>query len=365
MRMQAAVTNEHGKFEFQEVELDEPRADEVLVKIVASGCCHTDSGALNGVAPFPLPGVLGHEGSGIVEKVGSLVTDIKPGDHVVLSYQACGSCNSCLGGHPACCDSWYPLNFFGKLSDDSTRIHDVDGNDIAVFFGQSSFAQYAVVNQRQIVVVDPDVDLRLLGPLGCGFGTGAGSVINVLKAGFGDSLAIFGAGGVGLAAVMAARITGVEKIIAIDIKDNRLDLARELGATHIINSVNTNAVDEILKITNGAGVKYAFDTSGKAAVLRTALDAAASFSTICTIAMSEDDLTIGIEADLMGRGRTIRGSIEGDAVSKIFIPQLIEYYKQGRFPFDKLCKFYSFNEIDKAFADSASGETIKPILVME
>ncbi len=365
MLIRAAVTAEHGKFDFRDVELDEPKADEVLIKIAASGCCHTDLGALNGIAPWPLPGVLGHEGSGIVEKVGSMVQGIKPGDHVVISYQACGCCSPCLHGHPARCDTWYPLNFFGKLADGSSRLHTQDGEQLSVFFGQSSFATYAVANQRQVVVVDPEIDIRLLGPLGCGFGTGAGSVINVLKAGFGDSIAIFGTGGVGLAAVMAARITGCEKIIAVDIKENRLELAEELGATHIVNSAKVDATEEIRNITAGKGVNYAFDTSGHASVINSAINAAANYSTICTIAMSTDDLTIGIESDIMGPGRTIKGSTEGDAVSKIFIPQLIEYYKQGRFPFDKLCKFYKFEDIDKAFADSCSGETIKPILYFD
>ncbi len=365
MLIKAAVTYEKGKFEFDEVELDEPKADEVLIKVAASGCCHTDLGGRDQMAPWPIPGVLGHEGSGIVEKVGSMVYGIKPGDHVVMSYQHCGHCDNCLEGHPAKCDSWYPLNFMGRLADGTTRLHTKDGQDLSVFFGQSSFAEYAVVNQRQVAVVDPEVDIHLLGPLGCGFLTGFGSVINVLKAGFGDTIAIFGVGGVGLAAIMAARIAGCQRIIAVGRRQNKLDFALEMGATDAVNSKETDAVEEIRKITGGKGVNYAFDTSGSKVVIRQAIDASSAYAKICTVAMSPDDLTVNIEQDVMGPGRTIMGSTEGDAVCKTFIPKMVDYYKQGRFPFDKLCKIYDFADIEQAFQDSLDGKVIKPIVKID
>ena len=363
MLIKAAVTNEKGKFTFEEIELDEPKADEVLVKIVASGCCHTDLGGRDQMAPWPIPGVLGHEGAGIVEKVGSMVQGIKPGDHVVLSYQHCGQCDNCLGGHPARCDTWFPLNFLGKLTDGTTRLHKKDGTPLSVFFGQSSFATYAVANQRQVAVVDPDVDLRLLGPLGCGFLTGFGSVVNVFKAGFGDTIAIFGVGGVGLAAIMAARIVGCQRIIAVGRHQAKLDLALEMGATDVVNSKECDPVEAIRAITGG--VKFAFDTSGKAAIIKQAINASSAYAKICTVAMSPDTLEIAIEQEMMGPGRTIMGSTEGDAVCKSFIPKMVDYYKQGRFPFDKLCKLYKFEEIDQAFQDSLDGKVVKPIVVME
>lgn len=365
MLIKAAVTNEKGKFTFEEIELDEPKADEVLVKIVASGCCHTDLGGRDQMAPWPIPGVLGHEGAGIVEKVGSMVHGIKPGDHVVLSYQHCGQCDNCIGGHPARCDTWFPLNFLGKLTDGTTRLHKKDGTDLSVFFGQSSFATYAVANQRQVAVVDPDVDLRLLGPLGCGFLTGFGSVVNVFKAGFGDTIAVFGVGGVGLAAIMAARIVGCQRIIAVGRHQAKLDLALEMGATDVVNSRECDPVEAIRAITGGRGVKFAFDTSGKAAIIKQAINASSAYAKICTVAMSPDTLEIAIEQEMMGPGRTIMGSTEGDAVCKSFIPKMVDYYKQGRFPFDKLCKFYKFEEIEQAFQDSLDGKVVKPIVVME
>ncbi len=365
MLIKAAVTNEKGQFAFEEVVLDEPKADEVLVKIVASGCCHTDLGGRDQMAPWPIPGVLGHEGAGIVEKVGSMVHGIKPGDHVVLSYQHCGHCDNCLGGHPARCDEWFPLNFLGRLTDGTTRLHKKDGTDLSVFFGQSSFATYAVANQRQVAVVDPDVDLRLLGPLGCGFLTGFGSVVNVFKAGFGDTIAIFGVGGVGLAAIMAARIVGCQRIIAVGRHQAKLDLALEMGATDVVNSKECDPVEAVRAITGGRGVKFAFDTSGKAAIIKQAINASSAYAKICTVAMSPDVLEIAIEQEMMGPGRTIMGSTEGDAVCKSFIPKMVDYYKQGRFPFDKLCKLYKFEEIGQAFQDSLTGKVVKPIVVME
>ena len=365
MLIKAAVTYEKGKFQFDEVELDEPKADEVLIKIAASGCCHTDLGGRDQMAPWPIPGVLGHEGAGIVEKVGDMVYGIKPGDHVVISYQSCGHCDPCLEGHPAQCDTWFPQNFLGRLSDGTTRLHTKDGQELSTFFGQSSFATYAIANQRQVAVVDPEVDITLLGPLGCGFITGFGSVVNVLKCGFGDTIAVFGAGGVGLAAIMAARIVGCERIIAVGRNQPKLDMCLEVGATDVVNSKECDPVEKIRELTGGRGVKYAFDTSGVKSVIMQAIEASSTYATICTVAMSGDTLEIPIESHLMGPGRTIKGSTEGDAVAKTFIPKMVEYYKQGRFPFDKLCKKYKFEEIEQAFQDSLDGKVIKPIVVME
>ncbi len=363
MKAKAAVTYEKGVFTFDDIEVDNPKADEVLVKIVASGVCHTDVGGRDGILPFPLPGVLGHEGAGVVERVGDAVKGIKPGDHVVLSYAFCGHCDNCEDGHPGACESWPVLNFMGKLDDGSTRLHK-GGQPLSVFFGQSSFATYAVANQRQCVVVDPDVDLTYLGPLGCGFLTGAGTVLNVLRPSIGDSIAIFGPGAVGQAAVMAAKISEARNIIVIGRNQSRLDTALEVGATHIINSRETDPVEEVRKITGGRGCKCVLDTTGVEQVVRQAIDSTSGYGTMCTVAMSGDSITLGIEADIMGPGRCIRGAIEGDAVAKTFIPHLVDYFKQGRFPIDKLCKVYEFEEIDQAFADSKNGVTIKPILKM-
>lgn len=364
MKIKAAVTYNKGVFTLDnEVELDNVKANEVLVKVVASGVCHTDVCARDQEVPFPLPGILGHEGSGIVEKAGDKVKDLKKGDHVVLAYSTCGHCDNCLKGHPGSCDKMNELNFGGRLEDGTTRLHKAE-QPISIFFGQSSFATYAVANEKNVVKVDPDVDISLLGPLGCGIMTGSGTVLNKLKPEVGSTIAIYGAGAVGLSALMAAKIAGCTKIIAVDIFDNRLDLAKELGATHVVNGAKADTVEEILKITNNKGTTYAVETCGVPEVFMNALHALGTSGTVAQVAVSTGPVILDLNFDVMWFSKTIVGVIEGDSIAKIFIPQLIEYYKNGQFPFDKLVKFYDLKDIDQAFADSANGATIKPILRM-
>lgn len=359
MKIKAAVTHNKGEeFKIEEVEIAEPKANEVLIKIVATGVCHTDAVARDmGITPYPV--VLGHEGAGIVEKVGEGVRTIQPGDHVVLSYASCGHCENCLTGHPSVCVDFNLLNFGGKAEDDTHRLHQ-SGQDLSTFFGQSSFGTYAIANERNVVKVDKDVDLALLGPLGCGIQTGSGTVLNKLKPEFGSSIAIYGTGAVGLSAIMAAKITECKHVIAIDIHQSRLELAKELGATHVINSKESDVVEEIKKITNG-GTHYGIDTTGVPVVVRQALQALRPLGQLAIVGVTPE-ITINVHEEIMAEGKTMVGVIEGDAVPQLFIPELVEYYKAGRFPFDKLVKFYDFSEINKAFEDSKQGTTIKPIL---
>ncbi|MFC0330691.1 NAD(P)-dependent alcohol dehydrogenase [Paenibacillus sepulcri] len=261
MKITAAMTAEKGSpFELHELELADPKPNEVLIRIVASGVCHTDAASRDGEIPVQYPVVLGHEGSGIVEKAGSNVTSVVPGDHVVISFASCGNCEYCLSGKPAYCSSFLMLNFGGVMADGTTPLHHHE-HGVKNFFGQSSFATYAIANERSVVKVDKEIDLALLGPLGCGIQTGAGTVFNSLQPKFGESIAIFGAGSVGLSAVMAAKIIGCSRIIAVDIIPSRLELAKELGATHVINGNEADAVAEIRRITNG-GANYSIDTTG-------------------------------------------------------------------------------------------------------
>ncbi|WP_339217911.1 NAD(P)-dependent alcohol dehydrogenase [Ornithinibacillus sp. FSL M8-0202] len=362
MQIKGAVVHEKGQeFKIENVELAEPKANEVLVKVVAAGVCHTDAVARDQVIPVQLPAVLGHEGSGIVEKVGSSVTTVEPGDHVVLSFSSCGHCENCLTGHPASCIYLTEFNFGGKMQDGTHRISQGD-QEVSTFFGQSSFGTYAVSNERNVVKVDKEVDLRLLGPLGCGIQTGAGTVINKLQPEFGSSIAVFGCGAVGLSAVMAAKIRGCSKIIAVDVHENRLELAKELGATHVINGSKVDTVEEIRKITDG-GTHYAVETTGVSPVVVQSVQSLRSLGTVAVVGAT-GDVTLNVQQDLLNEGRSIVAVVEGDAIPQLFIPQLIEYYKNGQFPFDKLVKFYDLEEINEAFADSGKGITIKPILTM-
>ncbi len=359
IEIKAAVTHGQGQaFKLETVQLAEPKAGEIRVQVVASGVCHTDTVARDhGIAPFPI--VLGHEGAGVVDAVGSAVTDLRVGDHVVLSFAHCGSCGHCLTGHPTVCDTFNELNFGGAMDDGSRRIAQ-GGQELATFFGQSSFASYAVARASNAVKIDPDVDLALLGPLGCGIQTGAGTVLNRLRPAFGSSIVVYGAGAVGLSAIMAARIIGCQHIIAVDVHDHRLALAKDLGATLALNGKTADVVEEVTE-TTGGGSHYAVETTGVPQVVRQSLNALRPLG-VCAIVGVTPEVTLDVHNDLMAEGKSMIGVIEGDAVPRVFIPQLVAYYKSGQFPFDKLVKLYDFDQINQAFEDSASGKTIKPIV---
>jgi aryl-alcohol dehydrogenase len=362
MKIKAAVVRQKGgPFVMEDVELDEPRADEVLVKIVSSGLCHTDLVARMQYLPIPLPGVFGHEGAGIVEKVGSQVTKVKPGDHVATSFMSCGYCICCKKGIPGWCSEFRRLNFGGRRPDGSTTMKKNGETVYGSFFGQSTFATHALVNERGVIKVPADVPVEILSPMGCGIQTGAGGVINTLKAKPGSSIAVFGIGSVGLSAIMAAVVSGCTKIIGIDIVDERLKLAREFGATDVINSGKTDPVEQIRKLTGG-GIEFTLECSGIPKVLRQAVDSLMMGGTCGLIGVAPVGVEVNLEMQTILDGRTIKGIVEGDCISDIFIPQLIDLYKQGRFPFDRLLKFYPMDKINEAAEESEKGKTLKAVL---
>jgi len=359
MKIKAAVTHKQGEnFKIEYVNLATPKENEVLVKIVATGVCHTDAVARD-TALAPLPAILGHEGSGIIESVGQSVTTLKKGDHVVISFSHCGHCENCLTGHPTVCETFNELNFGGKANDYTHRLSQ-NGEKLSTFFGHSSFSTYAIAHERNVVKVDKDVDIALLGPLGCGIQTGAGTVLNRIRPEFGSTIAIYGAGAVGLSAIMAAKIVGCKCIVAVDIHDSRLELARELGATHVFNGSKIDTVEKIKALTNG-GTKYAVETTGVPSVVRQSLQGLRPLGIVAILGVTPE-MNIDVHNDLMVAGKTMMGVIEGDVVPRVFIPHLVNYYKAGQFPFDKLVKFYDFEQINKAFEDSKKGITIKPII---
>ena len=364
MKIQAHVTKGKGEaFSIEEVDLTKPKKGEVLVKIVGSGVCHTDMLAQNQDYPVPLPAVLGHEGSGVVVEVGEGVTTVQPGDHVALSFSSCGSFSSCLADKPYACLQLFALNFAGHLKDGTHRIH-LDGHACSTFFGHSSFATYSVTNESNVVKVDKDVDLTILGPLGCGIQTGAGAVLNALKPKVSSSFAVFGTGAVGLSAVMAAKSLELPIIIAVDIHEHRLELAKELGATHTFNAKNVNVVEEIKKVTNG-GVNCALETAGIPAVLRQAVDSLTVLGEVAIVGAPPYGSEVNIDInDMIVFQKKIIGVAEGHSVPQVFIPQLIELYREGKFPFEKLIQIYPFAELNQAIEDSKSGKTIKPIIKM-
>jgi aryl-alcohol dehydrogenase len=366
MKITAAVTHaKDAEFKIENVELDEqPKFGEVLVQVVATGICHTDLSASQQNFNNPLPAVLGHEGAGIIKQVGDGVKNFQIGDHVVMSYSSCGRCAKCLTGHLYACERMVELNFHGVMEDGTQRLHQ-DGQDLANFFGQSSFATHAIVNERNLVKVDKDVDLRLLAPLGCGIQTGAGAVLNTFQVPAGSSIVIFGSGTVGMSALMAAKVAGCTTRIIVDIHDNRLELGKELGATHTINSKNINAVEEIRKIA-GTGVDFAIETTGVPAVLRQAVEAVTFMGKVGIIGAPKANTDVHLDVnEMIMSAKVVAGILQGSSIPQVFIPKLINLYKQGEFPFDKLTNFYEFEEINQAVADSRSGKTLKPILIFE
>ena len=362
----AAILREEGSpLSLEDVELAELADDEVLVRVTGVGVCHTDISAANGMVPLPLPALLGHEGAGVVEAVGPRVTTLAPGDHVVLSFDFCGECETCTKKTPAYCDLFAPLNYFGERLDGSVTMHAGDEEIRGNWFGQSSFASLAIANVRNAVKVPQDLPLHLLGPLGCGLQTGAGSVMNVLRASAGDSLAVFGMGAVGLAAVMAGKAVGCDPIIAIDINPERLEIARTLGATHTFNPTKTkDLVGDVMNVVPN-GVDCSLDAVGSNLVIRQALEILRSPGHCATVGFQGLEHEITIDQGHLLLGRRLSGVIEGDADPRSFIPALIELYREGKFPFDRLVKTFPFNQINEAIAASQRGDVIKPVVVFD
>lgn len=358
----AVIREKSGPFSIEDVEIGEPRAGEVLVRTVASGICHTDLIVRDQVLPPGPPAILGHEGAGVVEAVGADAGSLAPGDHVVLAPVACGACSNCLVGHPMNCELFMPLNFGGRRADGSTAYRDASGGELnAHFFGQSSFSSHVVVPQRSAVKVSDQAPLELLGPLGCGVQTGAGAVLSALAPAPGASIAVFGAGAVGLSAVMGAVIAGCDPIIAVDLNTARLDMAVELGATHALKA-SEEPVEKIRAATGG-GVDFALDAVGLPVTLRQAVDALNVGGTAGLVGAG----AVGQEASLdlvnLLFGRTVKGIVEGDTVPNLFIPRLVELYLHGRFPFDKIIQCYPLADINAAVEDVEAGRAIKPVLI--
>jgi aryl-alcohol dehydrogenase len=361
----AAVAEEpHRPLSLVEVELDDLRPDEVRIKVAACGMCHTDLSVRDQRLPGPLPVVLGHEGAGTVLEVGSAVTKVSPGDRVTLSFNSCGTCPACAVGLGAQCYETPERNFFATRPDGTTAITR-DGESIhSHFFGQSTFATEAVVTERTVLPIADDVPFELVAPFGCGVQTGAGTVLNALRPEAGTSIAVFGAGCVGLSAVMAAHLAGCARIVAVDLHPSRLELARELGATDTIDGSDGDAVAQIQGLTGG-GADFALDATGVPSVLKEALESTGPLSTTAIVGSPPigSELNVDIVAMILG-GKTIRGVAEGRSLPEQFIPRLLDLWRQGRFPVEKIIRTFPFEQINEAAAAAESGEAVKPVLVM-
>ncbi|AII10831.1 NAD(P)-dependent alcohol dehydrogenase [Rhodococcus opacus] len=362
MQIQAAVLRTHdGPFTLETVELAAPRPHEILVRIVGTGFCHTDVLPRSPQFLAQPPIICGHEGSGVVEAVGDAVTEFTAGDHVLASFDSCGRCENCRRSHPAYCREFFTRNLTGHAADDGGAVSDANGSPVASrWFGQSSFASHALVTERNAIKVGKGLPLDLLGPLGCGVQTGAGSILEALKIEAGSTVAIFGTGGVGLSAVMAARVAGAARIIAVDLHPSRLDATLEAGATDAVLGSDPDVAKQIRKLTGG-GVQFALDTTAVPEVVTSALSALRPTGTLGLVGAGARPVTLA--PDALSSGKNIMGILEGDVTPQIFIPRLIDLWEQGRFPFDRMITTYPMADINTAEADSASGATIKPVLV--
>jgi aryl-alcohol dehydrogenase len=364
MQIRAAVTESQGApFTIQELTLDDPGPHEVLVRVEAAGICHTDLIIRDQWYPVPLPAVLGHEGAGVVEAVGSAVAKVVVGDKVAMSYGSCSACPNCRSGRPWVCHDFWGRNFGATRADGTTALAR-DGRPIhSHFFSQSSFATHAIATEANTVKLDPSVPLDVVAPFGCGIQTGAGAVLNALRPAAGTSVAVFGTGTVGLAAIMAARIAGCTTVIGVDVRPARLRLAAELGATVTIDASGADPLEAVRDATGGVGADVALETTGSPKVLAQAVYCTGPGGSCGVIGAPPFGAEVALDVNqVLAMGRTVTGIVEGESVPDVFLPRLIELWRQGRFPVDRIMTTYDFDEIDRAAGDAEAGRVIKPVL---
>lgn len=345
-------------FTIEHLSLNAPRADEMLVRIVAVGICHTDLW-MRDMLESGGQAVLGHEGAGIVEEVGSAINGSKPGDRVALSFRSCGACGHCRDAHPAYCDHFFPLNFGGTRQDGSRTISSESGEIAGSFFGQSSFADRALVYERNAILLPENLPFEIAAPFGCGIQTGAGAVMNALRCAEGSSLLVLGAGSVGLSAVMAGAVQNCSRVIVLEPHAERRRLALEIGATHVVDPAMGDITEAVRAIAPG-GVDYVLDTTGRAEVVKHGL-AVLKVRGVLGLLAAAASLELDVQ-QLVARGNVVMGIIEGDSQPESFIPQLMQLHLEGRFPVDKLIKVYPFADINRAIEDQHAGRCVKPVL---
>jgi aryl-alcohol dehydrogenase len=367
MRTVTAAVSRPGTGEFciEQLSMEDPRSDEVLVRFTAAGLCHTDLEVAAGNLPTPRPVVAGHEGAGVVEAAGSAVTGFRPGDRVIASFSFCGTCRNCLRGMPAYCPGHFPLNFGAQRADGSVGLRDAAGEPVRDhFFGQSSFAGYGLCRPSSLIGVGssalPD---HVLAPLGCGVITGAGAVWNSLRVSPGSTVSIFGAGSVGLSAVMAALAAGAARIIVSDPLSSRLDLAARLGATDLIDASHDSPAEAISDLTGGAGVDFSVESTGLPRVMSDAVAVLAPLGTAAILGVPPPGAGLTIGAFALLEGRTVTGSIVGHQAPAVLVARVLDLNRRGRFPFDLLVRTYPLADITTAVQDVRSGDAVKAVLI--
>lgn len=365
MKAKAAVLFEIGqKLEIREVEVQKPQAGEVLIRMAAGGVCHSDLHVMTGHLIAALPAILGHEGSGVVAEVGPGVTSVRPGDHVIPLWRlSCGECEYCTGGRPALCPAGTEIRMTGRLQDGTTRFK-LDGKEIKHFAGVSSFSEYSVVPEKAVVKIPNDLPLERAALLGCAVITGVGAAINAARVKPGSSVAVFGAGGVGLNVIQGAAIAGAEKIIAVDLLENKLEYARRFGATHTVNASAGNPVEQVRALTGGRGVDYAFEVIGLPATMRQAYDSLAKRGMAVVVGVTPMTTEVSVPVmSLVFEERVLTGSVYGSSRPRLDILKLIDLYRAGKLKLDELLtRTYPFEQINAAYDALERGEVARSVV---
>lgn len=373
MKIRAAVLNQTGlsapyaqsrPLAIETLDLGAPGKGEVLVRIAAAGLCHSDLSVINGDRPRPVPMALGHEAAGVVEQVGEDVADLAPGDHVVMVFvPSCGHCGPCAEGRPALCEPGAAANTAGTLVSGARRLSR-NGTAIQHHMGVSAFADHAIVSRRSLVRIDPELPLDEAALFGCAVLTGVGAVVNTARVPPGSSVAVLGLGGVGLNSLLAAVASGAEKIIALDMIESKLQLARQLGATHAVNARDKDAIEQVKALTQG-GVDYAFEMAGSVAALELAYRITRRGGTTVTAGLPNPQSNWPLQAvTLVAEERTVKGSYIGSCVPSRDVPRYIALYRAGKLPVDKLMSArIALDDINAGFDRLASGEAVRQVIV--
>ena len=374
MKIEAAVLRQRGAplpyadsrpLAIETLELDPPGKSEVLVRIAAAGLCHSDLSVVNGDRPRPVPMALGHEAAGVVEALGEGVDDLAVGDHVVMVFMpSCGHCLPCAEGRPALCGPGAAANGAGTLLSGGTRLHDAEGA-VHHHLGCSAFASHAVVSRRSLVRIDADLPLHEAALFGCAVLTGVGAVVNTAAVKAGQTVAVIGLGGVGLAAVLGAVAAGAAQVIAVDLSDDKLSLARELGATAVVKA-GAEAVDHVRTLTNG-GCDVVLEMAGSVRALESAVAMTRRGGTTVTAGLPPPDAALPVNVvALVGEERTLKGSYIGTCVPARDIPRYVALYRAGRLPVDRLVSGYlTLADINRGFDDLHAGRAVRQIVRFE
>lgn len=372
MKTRAAVLNEMSlprpyvqsrPLQIVEIDLDPPGPREVLVRMRAAGLCHSDLSVINGDRPRPLPMAIGHEGAGEIVEVGAAIDDLKVGDHVVAAFvPCCGTCEPCTHGRPALCEPGFKANSAGVLLSGERRLHRA-GSDVNHHLGVSAFADYAVMARESLVKVDASLSFDEAAVFGCAVMTGVGAVTNTVQPQPGSAVAVVGLGGVGLAALLGARVIDASLIVACDLSEDKLALARELGATHTVNALDPQAVEKIKDLTKG-GVHYAFEMAGSVKAMELSYKITRRGGTTVTAGLPNPQHLFSIpQVSIVAEERTIKGSYLGSCDPARDIPRYIEWYRAGKLPVDRLLsERIRLEDINAAFDRLADGKTVRQIV---